>query len=44
MATPEELKQNLKKAKQDLREAREELNEAKIREKLYLEMHLLQLY
>ncbi len=37
MATPEELKQNLKKAKQELREAREELNEAKIREKLYLE-------
>ena len=37
MATPEELKLNLKKAKQDLREAREELNEAKIREKLYLE-------
>ena len=37
MATPEELKLNLKKAKQELREAREELNEAKIREKLYLE-------
>ena len=37
MATPEELKLNLKKAKQDLREATEELNEAKIREKLYLE-------
>ena len=28
MATPEELKLNLKKAKQELREAREELNEA----------------
>lgn len=37
MATPEELKQHLKKAKQELREAREEVKEAKIREKLYLE-------
>ena len=37
MATPEELKQQLKKAKQELREAREEVKEAKIREKLYLE-------
>jgi len=37
MATPEELKQQLRKAKQELRQAREEVKEAKIREKLYLE-------
>ena len=37
MATPEEIKQQLKKAKQELREARKEIEELKIREKFYQE-------